>query len=65
MSFDKDTTLEEILEDEEAKKVLEKHELPCLGCPMAQFEMQDLTLEGMCKRYDLDLEQILKELNNE
>lgn len=65
MEFDKDTTLEEILENEEARKILEEHNLPCLGCPMAQFEMEDLTLEEMCDRYNLDLEQILKELNNE
>ena len=63
MSFDKDTTLKEILEDEEAQEVLAEHEVPCLGCPMAQFEMEELTLEEICKRYDLDLDKILKELN--
>ncbi|MEF8847367.1 MAG: DUF1858 domain-containing protein [Candidatus Paceibacterota bacterium] len=63
MSFDEDTTLEELLEDEEAKEVLEKYELPCLGCPMAQFEMQDLTLKDMCNRYNLDVDKILEELN--
>lgn len=65
MEFDKDTTLEKVMEDEEAQRVLTEHQVPCLGCPLAQFEMEDLTLEEICKRYGLDLDKILKELNNE
>jgi len=63
MNFDKDSTLEEIIEDEEAQEVLAEYEVPCLTCPMAQFEMKDLTLEEICKRYNLDLDKILKDLN--
>lgn len=65
MSFDGDTTLEEIVEDEEAQRVLAEYKVPCLGCPMAKFEMKDLTLKQICDQYDLDLDEILKELNNE
>lgn len=65
MEFSKDTTLDELLENDHAQQVLAEHEVPCLGCPMAQLEMENLTLEEICKRYGLDLDKILKELNNE
>lgn len=64
MKYTKDTTLEEVLKNKKAKEVLEKHEVPCLGCPMAKFEASKLTLEEICKGYKLDLEEILEELNN-
>lgn len=57
------TTLKEILEIKGAKEVLEKHNLPCLFCPMASFEMENLTLGEICRLYGLNLKNLLKELN--
>lgn len=59
----KDTTLAEVLEFPEAEKILAKHNLPCLHCPMAKFEIENLILGQVCKMYEIDLESLLKELN--
>lgn len=63
MKFTKDTTLDEILKYRQGKKILAKHKVPCVGCPMAKFEMDKLTLEDISQGYGIDLEQILNELN--
>ncbi len=62
--FMSNTTLAEILEFSEAEKVLAKHSLPCLTCPMAKFEIEKLTIGAVCAMYGLDADAILKELND-
>jgi len=57
------TTLAKIIEIKGADKILSKNGVPCLSCPMAQFEINDLQIGKVCKAYGLDLEKILKELN--
>ena len=59
----KNTTLAKIIEKKGGAKVLEKNGVPCLGCPMAQFEIDKLKIGEVCKMYELNLEKILKELN--
>ena len=59
----KDTTLAEILKHSEAEKILAKYNLPCLGCPFAKFEMENLKIGEVCKTYNIDLKNLLKELN--
>jgi hybrid cluster-associated redox disulfide protein len=59
----KDTTLAEILKYSELEKILTKYKLPCLGCPFAKFEMENLRIGEVCKMYGIDLEKLLKELN--
>ena len=59
----KDTFLIEILEDNKAKKILEKYQLPCLNCPFASFGLERLKLGEVCEIYQIDLENLLKELN--
>ena len=56
-------TLSQILKYPGAKEVLAKHKLPCLWCPLAKFEMENLTLGKICKMYNINLEKLLKELN--
>jgi len=58
-----DTTLAEILKYPEAEKVLAKYNLPCLGCPFAKYEMENLKIGQVCKMYDIDIQNLLKELN--
>ncbi len=60
----KDTSLAEIMQKESAKGILAKHKVPCLTCPMAQFEIQELTIGDVCKMYNLDLKTLLEDLNN-
>ena len=59
----KDTTLAEILELAKAKKILAKYNLPCLGCPFAKLEMDNLKIGQVCKTYDINLKDLLNELN--
>lgn len=59
----KDTTLSEILELKGAEKILAKHNLPCLTCPMAKFEASKLKIGEVCKAYGINLSKLLKDLN--
>ncbi|MEA3329982.1 MAG: hypothetical protein U9Q06_04535 [Nanoarchaeota archaeon] len=58
----KKSTLEKVLKLKGAEKVLEKFEIPCLHCPMARFEIGNLTLEIICANYGINLKKLIKEL---
>ena len=58
-----ETTLEKILKYSQAEKILVKYKLPCLGCPMAVYEMGTLKIGQAAKMYNIDLKNLLKELN--
>lgn len=60
----KETTLAEILKLPEAEKILAKHNVPCLGCPMAKSEIAHLKIGEVCKMYNIDGEKILKDLSS-
>jgi len=59
----KETILAEIFEKPELVKILEKYNLPCLWCPMAKQEIQNLKLGKVCEVYQIDVEKLLKDLN--
>ncbi len=59
----KDTFLSEILEHPEAEKILRKHNLPCLTCPLASTEMHLLRVGQVCELYGIDIKAIIGELN--
>lgn len=59
----KDTTLAEILKYPGAEEILQKYNLPCLSCPMAEFEIEILKIGQIATMYGIDLEKLLKELN--
>lgn len=59
----KDTTLDEILKKPGTEKALAKYNLPCLSCPFADSEKEDLKIGRICEMYGVDLENLLKELN--
>ncbi|MCK4967935.1 MAG: hypothetical protein KAS12_02675 [Candidatus Aenigmarchaeota archaeon] len=61
--MDKNTTLAEILKHSQANKILAKYHLPCLFCPMAQYEISKLTIGEVAEMYHLNLTGMLKELN--
>jgi len=60
----KETTLAEILKLPEAEKILAKYNLPCLSCPFANLEMENLKIGQICEMYGIDIEKLLKELNS-
>ena len=59
----KDTTLAEILGKPELVKILTKYNLPCLSCPFAKLEMENLKIGEICKMYNISVERLLRELN--
>ncbi len=63
MEITKQTKLGEIMELKGANEVLSEHDVPCVSCPMAQFEMNELTLGQICENYDLDAEKLIEELS--
>jgi len=63
MKITKDTTLAKVLEVKGAEKILSKFQMPCLGCAMAQMEMDSLKLGDICSMYGINLNKLLEELN--
>jgi len=64
MKITKTTTLEKIIEQKGADKILMENGVPCLSCPMFSFETDKLKIGEICKIYGLNLVKILKELNS-
>ncbi len=63
MKFTKETTLSELLQNPKTVEILAKYNLPCLSCPMAQQEMENLKIGDVCKVYGINPTSLLKELN--
>ena len=63
MTIDKNSILAEILKNPKAERILAKYKLPCLTCPMAKFEIENLKLGEVCRIYKIDIENLIKELN--
>lgn len=59
----KKTTLKEIIEINGAEEVLGKNNVPCVSCPMAKYELEKLEIGNVAEMYGLNIEKILKELN--
>ena len=59
----KETTLAEILNYSNSREILAKYNLPCLTCPMAKFEIENLKIGDVCQLYGIDSKKLLKELN--
>lgn len=59
----KNTTLSEVFQYAKAKEILAECDLPCLSCPMARYEMEELTLKLLAERFNINLETLLKSLN--
>jgi hypothetical protein len=57
------TTLGKILELKNGSEILHKYGVPCMGCPMAEFEVDKLQIGQVCKVYGLPLKHILEDLN--
>ncbi len=55
--------LKDVLGIKGAEEILKKYKLPCLSCPMANFEIAELEIGQVAKTYNIDLKNLLKELN--
>jgi len=58
-----DTTLEDILRHPETSSILVKHGIYCPTCPFARFEMGKLRIGDVARTYRVNINNLLKELN--
>lgn len=63
MKITKKTKLSEILDEEKFVKIFEKYEFPCISCPFARMEMENLDIGSVCDMYGIDAAELIKELN--
>jgi len=63
MKITKETVLEKVLRLPDAGKILVKHKVPCLSCPMASYEMSSLKIGDIAKMYGINLKKLLEDLN--
>ncbi len=61
--MNKNTTLAKILSHEKGEEILAKYNVPCLGCAFAQQEMDHITIGEIGEKYGIDVDGILRELN--
>jgi len=61
----KNTFLSEVLENPGNGKILKKYSFPCLSCPFAKMEMDKLKIGEICQMYDIDIQELLKDLNRD
>lgn len=61
--YTENTKLSEVLNSPEASKIIAKYKLPCLHCSMAAYEAEILTLGQISKIYGINIDELLKELN--
>lgn len=57
------TILSEITSDHKMSEILAKHNLPCLSCPFAKYEMEQLRIGDVCRQYGIDAGKLIEELN--
>lgn len=63
MKVTKKTKLGKLLKMKGMKKILTKYNVPCVSCPLADFEVDNLELGEVCKIYDLPEKEIILEIN--
>jgi len=63
MKITKKTKLSKIIDEKKIAKILEKYEFPCISCPFARMEMENLDLGSVCEMYDINVDGLIKELN--
>ncbi|MDD5569403.1 MAG: hypothetical protein PHG23_03250 [Candidatus Pacebacteria bacterium] len=65
MEITRKTVLADIVSDPKTEKILAKHNVPCLSCPYAKYEMEELELGQICDTYGIDCEKLIEDLNKE
>jgi len=61
--FTENSTLEEILRHPKTSSILVKYGIYCPTCPYARFEMAVLKIGDVAKNYGVDINSLLKDLN--
>jgi len=63
MKITKKTKLSKIIDNKKAEKILKKYDFPCLSCPFARYEMEELEIGNICEIYDINGKKLIEELN--
>jgi hypothetical protein len=58
------TTLSEILKNPKLVEILEKYNFPCMSCPFAKMEVENLEIGRVCQLYGIDAKKVVKDLND-
>ncbi len=64
MRINENSTLKEVLRIKGAKEILRKYHFPCLKCPFASLEAENLTLKEIARFYGIELKSLVEDLNN-
>ncbi len=62
MKITENSTLKEVLKIEGIEKVLLKHNVPCVSCPFAKIEMENLTLKNIAESYNINLKKLVDDI---
>ncbi len=63
MKVDKRTKLGKIIKLKGMEKILTKHRVPCVTCPMMKMEMDSLEIGYVCSMYGLNEKELLLDIN--
>jgi hypothetical protein len=57
------TNLAEIFANPKLMTILEKYNFPCLACPFAKMEIENLEIGKVCNLYGIEVKKVLEDLN--
>lgn len=63
MRVNKHTKLGKIMKLKGMKKILTKYRVPCVTCPLAKAEMDNLEIGYVCSMYGLNEKELILEIN--
>ncbi len=63
IKINKNSLLTDIMKKPGAERILAEHGVPCLNCPHAALEMEELRIGEIAKIYRLNINKILGDLN--
>lgn len=63
MKVDEHTKLGKIMKIRGMEKILTKFSVPCVSCPMAKMEIDNLEIGDVCNMYGLKKKELILEIN--
>ena len=57
------SSLKNVLAVKGVEEVLDKYQVPCLTCPMAAMEMDQLTIGQICEKYHIEENALIDDIN--
>ncbi len=63
MKITSNTKLSKVFKKKTLVNVLSKFNVPCVSCPIAKHEIEQLSVGYVCDIYGIDKKELIKELN--